>query len=150
MVRGLVYLRLRVALMILHVIVRRLAINVSMEPPAFQEFRRSRPPREMVTTDRFWRHHNHGEMNFCEAESRIRTTFGGTMAPYRSRNRVPKETNKRRSSPPKLDMIPTISSIKLPIVRCESPTAIWECEGDCRSKSLQTVEAAHVVSYMSV
>jgi len=96
----------------------------------------------MVTTDRIWRHHNHDGMNFCETESRARTMSGGAVTPYRPRTRMP---TKRRSSPAKLDFVPTVSSIKLPIVRCESPTAIWECEGDCRSKSLQTTEAAHVV-----
>ena len=146
MVRSPLYLRLQVSLLILDDLVRRLAMNVPMEPSAFQEFRRSCLPRQMVTTDRIWRHHNHDGMNFCETESRARTMSGGAVTPYRPRTRMP---TKRRSSPAKLDFVPTVSSIKLPIVRCESPTAIWECEGDCRSKSLQTTEAAHVVRCMS-
>lgn len=27
----------------------------------------------------------------------------------------------------------------------QSPTALWECEGDCRNKHTQTTEAAHVI-----
>lgn len=130
-------------------LVRRLAINSPMAPSAFHEFSRARTHRvrELVTTDRFWRHHNHDGMNFCETESRMRMSNDAMSGPSQFSDRVPKES---RSWPLRLDFLPTISSTKLPIVRCESPIAIWECEGDCRNKYIETPEAAHVVSYILV
>jgi hypothetical protein len=135
----------QVALLILHALVRRHAVNM---PPRFEQICRFCPsrPLEVVTTDRVWRHHNHDGMNFCEAESRRRTSSVDIiLRPSRLYNRPSIES---RSWPLKLDTN-TSFSIDLPMVRCESPIAIWECEGDCRNKYPQTTEAAHVVSIYS-
>ncbi|KIM86871.1 hypothetical protein PILCRDRAFT_815306 [Piloderma croceum F 1598] len=124
--------------------VRGLAINSPMKPSASQELSHShtRRPRDLVTTDRFWSH-NHDGMNFCETESRMRTTSNNAMSgPSRFSDRIPKEVH---SSPLTVDILPTISSTKLPILRCESPIAILECEGDCRNKDIETTDAADVV-----
>jgi hypothetical protein len=97
----------------------------------------------MITTEQTWWHHDHDGVSFCETDSRIRTTSIDNVGPFQpSRKRIPLET---RSWPLKPDLIPPVSSIFFPMDRCDSPTPVWECEGDCNNIYTPTTDAAHVI-----
>jgi len=95
----------------------------------------------VITTQQTWWHHDHDGVRFCETDSIIRTTSIDTVTPP-SRKRFPIES---RSWPLNPDCIPPVSSIIFPMERCDSPTPVWECEGDCRKYYVPTADAAHVV-----
>ncbi|KIM84461.1 hypothetical protein PILCRDRAFT_818025 [Piloderma croceum F 1598] len=121
--------------------VRRNAIHNSMEPSAFHELSRARPSRQsqIRKTSRPRLDTTLDSMNFSVTKSKMRTASPSSRLCIRTQI-------ESRSWPVNLEYSPTMSSIIYPMVRCESPTAMWECDGNCRSKYTQATEtAAHVV-----
>jgi hypothetical protein len=122
----------------LSVLVRRDAMCNSMEPSAFYELPRVRPSRQpqVKKINRLRLDTTLDSMNFAITKSKMRTGSPSSRLCIRT----PIES---RSWPANLDYSPII----YPMVRCESPTAMWECDGNCRGKYTQATEtAAHVVS----
>ena len=132
----------RTAPLTFSVLVRRNAAYNSMEPSAFHELSRTRPSyqSQIKRTNRLRLDTTLKGVDIAITKSRMRSASPSS----RSCIRTPIEN---RSWPVNLDYSPTMSSIIYPMLRCESPTAMWECDGNCRSRYTQATEtAAHVVS----
>jgi hypothetical protein len=126
----------------LSMLVRRDAMYNSMEPSAFHELSRTRPSRQtqIKTANRLRLDTTFDSINFSIKKSKMRTASPSSRLCIRT----PMES---RSGPVNLEYSPTMSSIIYPMLRCDSPIAMWECDGNCRSKYTQATEtAAHVVS----